>query len=107
MGAKIKPKIDNSFNIDKLNPLSLEFYCLTDEIDKEVMERKGKTFNPDLAFKSLYFAITTDMRIGIIPNFMFEPWAEKNGVGPLEKSDKAKKCIEWFIKDIHKVKKIE
>lgn len=103
MSNSIKPKLVDTLNLNQLNPISLEFWCLTDEIDKEVMERKGKTYNSDLAFKTLYFVITTDLKISILPDFVFKPWMERNGIKEMEKSDKAKKAIEWFITDVHKI----
>jgi len=100
---KLKPRIDYDFKIDKLNPASLEYFCLTDEIDRIVMERKKKTYNPELATKNAHFIITSDARIGVVFDKAFLPWKEKNNVQQPERSEKATKVIEWFIKEVHKI----
>lgn len=100
---KLKPRIDYDFKIEKLNPSSLEYFCLTDEIDRMVMERKKKTYNTELATKNAYFIITSDARIGVVFDKQFDPWAKKHSVTKPERSEKATKVIEWFIKEVHKI----
>ena len=100
---KLKPHIDYGFKIENLNPSSLEYFCLTDEIDRIVMERKKKSYNPDLATKNAYFIITSDARIGVVFDKQFDPWATKHGVAHPPLTEKATKVIEWFIKEVHKI----
>ncbi|WP_114752318.1 hypothetical protein [Pleomorphovibrio marinus] len=105
--ATYKFRIVEKLNLDKLGSDNLEYFCISDDIDREVMRRKNKEYNEELAFKTLYFVVTSDKRIAVIPNHIFDPWLKKEGlelpIDPNDKSDLAKEAIDWFIENVHRV----
>lgn len=102
-----KLRLVQKLDLRKLTPDDIEYFCISDDIDREVVTRRGNTYNEDLAFNALYFIVTVDRRIAVLPNFQFDPWRMENEVGPLqEKSEAAQEAIDWFIEEIHGIKKL-
>lgn len=100
-------RVVEKLNLDRLIPADLEYFCISDDIDREVMKRKGKSYNEDLAFKSLYFIVTTDKRIAVLPMKEFDHWRMVNDVFPMvEQSEPAKEAIDWFIGEVHGIRTI-
>lgn len=103
-------RVVNKLNLDRFSPDDLEYFCSSDDIDREVMKRKGKSYNEDLAFKSLYFIVTADKRIAVLPKDLFDPWLEKQGMevplDPSEQSEAAKEAIDFFIRDVHGIREV-
>ena len=104
---KLKPKLTNNL-IQKLNPQSLEYFCKTSEIDREVCQRKGITFNEDLAkatdANGFYFICSSGLNYGIVSHVLFDEWVKRNEVNLLPvKSSKAEICINDFISKVHNV----
>ncbi len=97
----------DKLDLNKLTPDNLEYFCISDDIDREVMRRKGKEYNEALAFNKLYFIVTKDKRIAVLPNHLFDPWLEKHKldgyVDSLERSKLAVEAIDWFIRVVHGV----
>ena len=104
--ATSKLRVVQKLDLDKLTPENLEYFCISDDIDREVMKRRGKEYNEALAFNSLYFIVTKDKRVAVVPNHLFDPWLEHYEVdsnGFLDQSEAAKEAIDWFIRDVHGV----
>lgn len=103
-----KLRVVQKLDLRRLFPDDLEYFCVSDDIDREVMKRKGKAYNEDLAFNSLYFVVTKDKRVTVIPDHLFDPWREKFGYGKdhILTTD-AQRSIDWFIEDVHGVKTVK
>lgn len=99
-----KLRLVQKLDLSRLHPNDLEYFCNSDEIDREVMRRKGKTYNEDLALNSLYFVVTVDKRVTVLPMKNFDHWRINNDIFPIvDQSDVAKQAIDWFIRDVHGV----
>lgn len=105
-----KLRVVKTLNLDRFFPDQLEYFCSSDDIDREVMKRKGKTYNEELAFKSLYFVVTVDKRVTVVPDKIFDPWREKHRIDYKSydnQSEAAKQAINWFIEVVHGVKTVK
>lgn len=105
-----KLRVVQKLDLSKLTPDQLEYFCISDDIDRQVMKRKGKTYNEELAFNSLYFVVTVDKRVAVLPDHLFDPWREKHGIdyrSYASQSDAAKEAINWFIEVVHGVKTVK
>lgn len=102
----------DKLDLNKLTPDQLEYFCISDDIDREVMKRKGKTYNEDLAFNRLYFVVTKDKRVAVLPvfredpdRFDFEDWMKKHNIDPdafkTIKDNAAQEARDWFIEVVH------
>lgn len=104
-----KLRVVQKLDLRRLMPDDLEYFCISDDIDREVMNRKGKTYNEDLAFNALYFVVTRDKRIAVIPKREFDPWRERRMIDYTsfaEKSEAAKEAIDFFIRDVHGIREV-
>lgn len=103
-----KLRLVKKLDLSKFTPDQLEYFCSSDDIDREVMRRKGKTYNEELAFKSLYFVVTVDKRVTVVQKGKFDPWLDKWEISEMEdQSDAAKEAMNWFIEDVHGVKTLD
>lgn len=106
--ATKKLRMVQKLDLNKLTPDQLEYFCISDDIDREVMKRKGKTYNEELAFNLLYFVVTVDKRVAVLPKDQFEHWRMNKDVFPMvEIPDAAKEAINWFIEEVHGVKTVK
>lgn len=99
-----KHRIVKKLDLSKLNPKNIEYFCISDDIDRAVMKRKGKTYNEDLAFNSLYFILTKDKRISVKEKDGFDKYIQIHSFEQPEKSKDAQDGIDWFISEIHRIK---
>lgn len=104
-GFRIKPNL-KTITLRLLKPEQVEYFCTTKHIDRKRCEHAGIPFDENLADsleakEKHYFLVKTNLEYDVVtgPEFekLNEDWKliEKQFV-----SDKAKKCIDHFIKSL-------
>lgn len=102
MGFGLKPRL-KPFDISKIEKHQIEYFCKTQEIDKNICLKKGLDFNQEIADLMEkpyphYFVVRTNMEYDVISGLLFQEFISSNELTELPISEKAKKCIDHYIR---------
>lgn len=92
----------------KISPVHLSFWCRTSIVDELVCERKGITFDKDLADSMqgqmrYYFVIDKKGNFTTVPGDRFEAYFNGQPAPEMEMTPEVRKVIDSFIKEVHKI----
>lgn len=100
----LKPHL-KTIDVSKLEPKHIEYFCRTQVIDKTIILRIGEEWNQELADVmekpyAHYFVVKKNMDYDVISGLLFDEFLKANELEVLPETDKAKKCIEHYIKKL-------
>jgi hypothetical protein len=104
-GFRFKPNLKN-IELQKLDPEKVEYFCTTKSIDRIRCKAAGITFNEELADAleeqvRFYYIVKTNYEYDVVPGPLFENLNEDwKLIQKQHVSDKAKKCIDHYIKNL-------
>lgn len=102
-GFRLKPNL-KTIDLQHLQPEQVEYFCTTQQVDKRMCDAAGIAWNQELADfmeekARMYFLVKTNMEYDVVSGPVFEKLNEEwNLIQNRDISDKAKKCINHYIK---------
>jgi len=102
-GFRLKPTLQ-AMDFAVILPKDIEYICTTQVLDKIICSRKGIDWNQEIADKleedvKHYFVVKKNYDYNVVSSVILDEYLERNTITlPMAKSDKAKKCIEHYIK---------
>lgn len=101
---RMKPK-NCEIDLKRTFAHEIEYYCKTSLLDEIVCKKEKVAFSKELAeaievVVRHYFIVKKNQEYCIISGTLLEKYLKDNIIGELPQSDKAKQCIDHYIKSL-------